>query len=183
VRREKIGANLPADTRAYEYGQGTASEGKGDRQTMRKSSAMDSKEVQKHESAFDAENNEVEDIELLDDIEISELIELMEVDDSVDTISQRLEEDDDSESVQRSYVNPRHMVPKAKKPRYISKRTFTSEETKEETTIVKSRWLISSCRSCGDIIRFRADQPQPPTCGKPQCIERFEERNKNKVAL
>ena len=186
MRKEKTGAVLLPDPGIYEYGEGTSNEGKRDRQTIGKNDPTDSKKDPNHESTLEAEGIEVEDIDLLDATEISELMEFMEADDSVDDISQSSEEDEDSENVQRLYVNPRQIVSRAKKPRYMSNRSYTSEdtgeETREETRVIKSRWLMSSCRSCGDIIRFRANQPKPPTCGRPQCIEKLEGRNKN-IAL
>jgi len=178
--REKMGTVPSSDTRAYEYGEGTASAGKRDRQTASKTGLMDPKEPQKHESALGAEYSIVEDIGSLDASEVKELVEFMEAGDSIDTIPQRSEEDDDSESVRRLYVNPRHIVPKGKNQRYTSKRTSVSEGT-EEGTRPTSRWRLSACRSCGSMIRFRSDELQPPTCGKPQCIEKFEERSKNRV--
>jgi hypothetical protein len=39
----------------------------------------------------------------------------------------------------------------------------------------KARWFITTCRYCGQMYRFRSDQPQPPTCGKQQCIMRSEQ--------
>ena len=181
MKREKIGTALASDTRAYEYGEGTTSMNKGGRQVMSKNVIMVSKEVQKHESALGAEHNTAEDIGTLDTTEIDELIEFMEVDDSANIIPQRLEEDDDTESVRRLYMNPKHIVPKAKGPKSTSTRAVVRKEREEETR-PKSRWLITACRFCGDMIRFRSDEPKPPTCGKPQCIERLEERNKNKMA-
>jgi hypothetical protein len=180
MRKERREAALPSDTRTYEYGEGAASERKGDKQTMSKTAVMASKEVQKRGSALGAEHNTAEDIGTLDASEINELVEFMETDDSADIKPQRLEEDDDSESVRRLYVNPKHIVPKAKKQKYTSTRAVVRREAEEETGS-KSRWLITACRSCGDMLRFRSDQPKPSTCGKPQCIERFEVRNKNKV--
>lgn len=44
----------------------------------------------------------------------------------------------------------------------------------------KSRWLITTCRYCGDMYRFRSDQAQPPTCGKQRCLVKFEELSRKK---
>ena len=179
MRREKTGTISPPDPGIYEYGEGTAKTDKKDGQTASETGAISPKGVPRHESGMREEYDKSEDIESLDAIDMSEPMEFMEADDLVETIPQSSEEDEDSENVQRLYMNPRHIAPKAKKPRYMPKRTIASEETREKTRVIKSRWLITSCRSCGDIIRFRANQPVPLTCGKPQCIERFEERNKS----
>ena len=148
---------------------------------MNKNTVMEAKVVEKNESALEEERTTDEDMDTLDAGTINELLEYMEGDDSADVIPQRPEEDDDSEVVQRLYVNPKHIVPKAKKPKYASTRAVARAEP-EEGTGPRSRWLITGCRSCGDMVRFRSDQPKPSTCGKPQCIEKFEERNRNKVA-
>jgi hypothetical protein len=54
----------------------------------------------------------------------------------------------------------------------------TMEEIEEKP---KNRWLITTCRYCGSIYRFRSDEPQPPTCGKPQCIMKFGESSRIKT--
>lgn len=45
----------------------------------------------------------------------------------------------------------------------------------------KSRWLITTCRYCGNMYRFRSDQIQPPTCERPKCVQRYEENSKKKL--
>jgi hypothetical protein len=51
----------------------------------------------------------------------------------------------------------------------------TYDETQEDRNF-KSRWLITTCRYCRNMFRFRSDQPKPATCGKPECVRKFEEK-------
>ena len=148
---------------------------------MSKNTTIELKVAEKKESASQEEYNTGEDTNTLDDSEINELIEYMEADDSSDVMTQHLDaEDDDSEVVQRLYVNPKHIVPKAKASKHKPMRVIAREEIEEDEG-PRGRWLVTGCRSCGDMVRFRSDQPKPLTCGKPQCVQKFEERNKNKA--
>jgi hypothetical protein len=182
MKKERMEAALLSDTKAHKYKEGATSESKEEKQTKDAAAVMSPAEDLQHESTLAAEDETPEDeapndIEILDASDVTELVEFMEADDSVDEIIYSSEEDEDSESVRTLYINPKHIIPKAKKPMPISTRASLDEET-EEGTGPTIRWLITGCRSCGDMVRFRSDQPKPPTCGRSQCVEKFEERSK-----
>ena len=65
------------------------------------------------------EKTEKEGIESLDASDVNEIVEFMKADDSVDEMSYRSDEDEDSEVVQRLYENPKYIVPKSKNPKQI----------------------------------------------------------------
>ena len=178
--KERTEAALFSEARAYEYEKGTANESKGEGRTKGATAVMPPEVAQEQKLTLEIKAEAIEDIGILDSSEANELMELMESDATIDDIRYRSDEDEDSEDIRTLTANPKRIVRKVEKSRSTSTRASINRDTKEETG-PKSRWLISACRSCGDMIRFRSDEPKPPTCGKPQCIERFEERNKNKM--
>lgn len=177
MRKERAEATLASEARAYGYEKGTASESKGERRTKGATAVMLPEVAQEQKSTLGTEEEAIEDIGVLDASEVDELMELMESDATIDDIRYRLDEDEDSEDVMALIANPKRIARKVKKSRSTSTRASIGKDTKEETQPMR-RWHLSSCRSCGILIRFRSDEPHPPTCGKPQCIERFEERRK-----
>jgi hypothetical protein len=175
--RERREAALASEARAYGYEKGTASESKGERRTMGATAVMPPGVAQEQKSTLKTEEETIEDIEVLYPSDVSELMEMMGPDSSLDSISYRSEEGEDSEDVRALTTNPKRIVRKAKKLVSTSTTASIGKDMEGGTQPMRT-WLLSACRSCGRMIRFRSDEPQPPTCGRPQCIERFEERSK-----
>ena len=156
---------------------GTASESKGERKSSGTTATMTPEVAQKEKSALGTEEEATEDIEVIDSSELNELMEMMEPDSSLEDIRYPSEEDEDSEDVMALTATPKRIARKTKKPVSKSVRAGIDRYTEEETRPMRV-WLLSACRSCGSMIRFLSDEPQPPTCGKPQCIKKFEEKSK-----
>ncbi|MFC1718112.1 hypothetical protein ACFL6S_30935 [Candidatus Poribacteria bacterium] len=169
MREERTEAALASETRAYGYEKGAG-------RTMG-AAVMTPEVAQEQESTLEMEEEAIGDIGVLDSSEVNELVDLMESDTALDDILYRSDEDEDSEDVRALNANPKRIVRKVKRLVSTSMRANIDRYTEEETRPLR-KWLLSACRSCGTMIRFRSDEPQPPTCGKPQCIERFEERSK-----
>ena len=129
---------------------------------------------------------EDEDIELTEEIdsdELSDILEDMEQEDTDDIASHLVkdEEDEESRNTRELMKYPEHRPsgPKSSK---------TKKETREDVSEgiegkPRTRWFMTTCLYCGNIYRFRSDEIQPPTCGRSQCIARFEERMKRKAAV
>ena len=159
---------------------GMTTENKGERKVMGATALMTPVVDQEQKSTLVAEEEAIEGIEIIDSSDFDDLMEMMEPDSSLDNIRYRSDEDEDSDDVRALNANPKRIVRKVKKSVPKSVRARTDRYTEEETRPMRI-WLLSACRSCGSMIRFRSDEPQPPTCGKPQCIERFEERSKTGI--
>ena len=118
----------------------------------------------------------------IDSDELSEVLEVMDLDDAVDVASDSPDdEDEESRSIQELLrysegIAKRAIVSEGKAME--EDMDEVTEEEEEERHRSRSHWLMTTCRYCGDIYRFRSDQVQPPTCGRPQCITKFEERSK-----
>lgn len=138
-------------------------------------------EVQVSKATSGAEGEESEMVEELDTDELVEALEFIFIgqDNSAEAASHSSEEDEESESVLEPFKDPVRVSRRAKKSRNAPVKINTTEEMEERP---RSRWLITTCRCCGNMFRFRSDQSQPPTCGKPECIRKFEERNREKSA-
>lgn len=126
------------------------------------------------------------DIDLTEEIdsdELSDLLEDMEQENTNDIVSHLANDEEDEESKNARglmrYSEYRSSTPKSSKFKKQTKEDV-SEGIEEKP---RTRWFMTTCLYCGDIYRFRSDQIQPPTCGKPQCIARFEERMKRKAAV
>ena len=122
---------------------------------------------------------EIDLTEVIDSDELLEMFDVMGMDDTAEVVAKLpREEDSDDEDPDGSLETLGSPV--IKKPTSRSRsRTRSVERVTEETEgELKSRWFITTCRYCGNIYRFRSDQPQPPTCGKPQCISKFEESSR-----
>jgi hypothetical protein len=176
MRKGRTEAVLPFDTMASEYEKEAVSESKEEKQTKSTAMVIASERVQERGSALGAEEETIEDIGALDVSEINELIEFTEADESFDNIPYRSEEEDDFESVRRLHVNPKYIV------RKVKRNAVVGEGKKKEEQRPRSRWFLTTCCYCGETFRFRSDEPQPPTCGEPQCIARFEERTRREAA-
>jgi len=127
----------------------------------------------------DEENDTEVQFDLTDEIdedEILEVLEYAEPGNPDDVVNYRPEEDEESEEVRELLRDPIRIVPRVKKARPRPTRVHLSETEEEEEVEIKprSRWLITTCRYCGNIYRFRSNEQKPPTCGKPQCIEKLE---------
>jgi hypothetical protein len=116
-------------------------------------------------------------LEELDSHGVSEALEFMELDNPIEIVGYRPEEDEESEDVQRPFRDPAHIVGRVTKSRVRSREREINGETEQKP---RSCWFITTCVYCGNIFRFRSDQPQPPTCGRPECIMRFEQRVREK---
>jgi hypothetical protein len=112
------------------------------------------------------------------DDESSEMLDEMDLDDVVDDFVDDLSEDEDDEDEDEESESVKGVL------RYseVMSMERNMSEAMEEEQSPRSRWLMTTCRYCGDIYRFRSDQPQPPTCGRAQCIAKFEERSRKEVA-
>ena len=137
---------------------------------------------------------EVQDLgtELIDEIEddeLSEITDSIDQDYMVNVVSDLLEKDnEESSGVQELTSYPEHKPERAVTSgnRRGAKKDMaenTSYENWETDQKPRVRWLMTTCLYCGDMYRFRSDQPQSPTCGNPRCIEKFEERMKRKLAI
>jgi hypothetical protein len=180
MRKERTEAALASEARTYEHEEGTASESKGKRRTKSPTAVMPPERTQGQESTLGTEEERTDDMVVLDSSEVNELMDLMGSDASLDDIRYRSDEDEDSGDARALAANPKRIVRKVEKPRSTSKRASTGKDIEEETRPMR-RWRLSACRSCGSMIRFRSDKPQPPTCEKPQCIKKFEERSKSSM--
>jgi len=118
--------------------------------------------------------------DLLDVIEqeeesIDEVIDLMKDEDDPETVQKLLKYSDDSKKATTTSV-----VLDTDEDDTVEEPVDVDEEIEQKP---KSRWLITTCRYCGNMYRFRSDQTQPPTCGRPKCVSRYEETSKKKAAL
>ena len=176
MRKERTEAVLVSEGRVHEYEKGTSNKSKGEGQ-MKSATAVAPPEVaQEQKSTLEIGGEATEDIGILDS---SEVDELMQSDPLLYDIRYHSNEDEDSEDVRALAANPKGIVRKVEKSRFTSTRVRINRDTTEETRLMR-RWLLSTCRSCGSMISFRSDEPHPPTCGKPQCVERFAERSKQR---
>jgi rubrerythrin len=141
------------------------------------------------------QEKEVTQEELDDDLsELLEAIEKDEIDEDIENnlLSEEDENIDDLKDDEESdeYENTRKIKTLLKQPRKKASHYKTSasrslnvgyDDSTDETPKLKSRWLLTTCRYCGTMYRFRTDEPQPPNCGKPQCVERFKEASKGQI--
>jgi hypothetical protein len=114
--------------------------------------------------------------------ELSEMLNDMDLDDTVDDVVDDLSEDEDDEDEDEDEDEGSVSVAEIIRYSEVTSMERDMTEVMEREERPRSRWLMTTCRYCGDMYRFRSDQPQPPTCGKPQCIAKFEERSKKEVA-
>ena len=175
--KERTEAALASEAKVYGYKKGMVNEGKGERRAAGAAAVMLKEVAQEQESTSGTKEEAFEDIEVLDSSDVNELMDLMESDTSLDDIRYHSDEDEDSEDVRVLTANPKRIVRKVEKSRATSTGASIGKDTEGETRPM-NQWLLSACRSCGTMIRFRSDEPKPPTCGKPQCVQRFEERSK-----
>jgi|GEM_PF-1885582 len=129
------------------------------------------------------EDEDIDITEEIDSDELSDLLEDIEQEDTNDIVSHLSDDGEDEESKNtRELMKYSEYRPSTPKSSRVKKQTKegVSERIEEKP---RTRWLMTTCLYCGDIYRFRSDQIQPPTCGKPQCTARFEERMRNKVAV
>ena len=152
--------------------------------------------IEKQESESDiamelAEEPEVTEADVeIDSEELSDLLEVIEQEEeSIDEVIDLIKDEDEPEDIKKllKYSDDDSTV-KVVTPEIPDIDSETEEDEAVEVVEEfehkpKSRWLITTCRYCGDMYRFRSDQTQPPTCGRPKCISRFEEINKKKAAL
>jgi hypothetical protein len=113
--------------------------------------------------------------EEINEDEILEVLEYGEPGNPDDIVNYRPEDDDEeSEGVRELLRDPIRIAPSRKKPRFSSMR-IPSRNTEEDNIDQrpKSRWLITTCRYCGNMYRFRSSEQRPPTCGKPQCLAKL----------
>ena len=93
-----------------------------------------------------------------------------------------MEEIEEAEEAMEEIVQ----MPKKRYNRYIRSggRDNIVEEGRETMEEVaqrpKNRWLITTCRYCGQMYRFRSEEPQPLTYGKAQCIMKLAESGAGK---
>jgi hypothetical protein len=131
----------------------------------------------------DLEDEDIELTEEIDSDELSDILEDMDQEGTDDIASHLLKDEEDEESRNArelmKYSGNRPSRPKSSKVKKGTKEDV-SEGIEEKP---RTRWFMTTCLYCGNIYRFRSDQIQPPTCGKPQCTARFEERMRNKVAV
>jgi rubrerythrin len=117
--------------------------------------------------------------EVIDSDELLEMFDVMGVDDTAEVVAKfpRVEDSDDEDS-ERSQELLRSPTIRRPKPRPKSRARSVERVTEETEGAPRSRWFMTTCRYCGNIYRFRSDQLQPPTCGRPQCISKFEESSR-----
>ncbi len=118
----------------------------------------------------------------LDSDELSEVLDFMKPDNPADIVSYRPDEDEETDGIQEPFRYPRQVSGRKKKStqKAIEDRGSGSREETEQK--LKSRWFITTCRYCGNMFRFPSDQPQPSTCGRPDCILKEESRKRETVA-
>jgi hypothetical protein len=131
----------------------------------------------------DPEDEDIELTEEIDSDELSDILEDLEQEDTDDIASHLVKDEEDEESRNTrglmKYSEHRPSRPKSSKIKREAKEDV-SEDIEEKP---RTRWFMTTCLYCGNIYRFRSDQIQPPTCGNPQCVARFEERMKKKAAV
>ena len=109
---------------------------------------------------------------------LSEMLKGMELEDTVDYVvdDPSEDEDDENEDEDEGSESVEEMLIYSE---VTAMERYMTEVTEEQRP--RSRWFITTCRYCGEIYRFRSEEPQPPTCGKPQCIMKLEESSKKKA--
>jgi hypothetical protein len=113
--------------------------------------------------------------EEIDEDEILEVLEYSEPGNPNDIVNYRPEDDDESEGVRELLRDPIRIAPSGKKPRLRAMKIPLRETADDDADQrPKSRWLITTCRYCGSMYRFRSSEQRPPTCGKPQCLTKLE---------
>jgi rubrerythrin len=121
----------------------------------------------------------------IDSDDLSEILDIMGMDDAVDVIAgiPRELEDEDSANFQEllrysdSSASGKATAKSRKRRKDMVEDTMEDMEEKP-----RFRRLVVTCRYCGRLYSFRTDQPQPPTCGSPQCITKLEGHSKDKLA-
>jgi hypothetical protein len=133
------------------------------------------------EAEMEDDDSEVDVILDLDSEGASDVFDFMEPADPMDLVSRRSEEDDESEPNQEPFISPTRIARKLKVPKAKSSASeYRLPEERETEVSAKSRWLLTTCRYCFRMYRFRSDEPEPLTCGAPQCLEKFRERQNSK---
>jgi len=131
-------------------------------------------------SKVELEEEEVGTELTIDSNELGEVLNFMDLDDPVDVIADS-PEDEESRNVQEMLRYSRESVRGIMNLGVTPMEGDMIEVMEERGQRPKNRWLITTCRYCGEIYRFRSEEPQPPTCGKPQCIMKLEESSKKKA--
>ena len=182
MKKEILEGGTPSRRRGSKTGSGRA--GQSDMKNSAKSTAGETildDAVQIPD--VDLEDEDIELTEEIDSDELSDMLEDMEQEGTDDIASHLLKDEEDEESRNTrelmKYSERRPSRPKSSKVKKGTKEDV-SEAIEEKP---RTRWFMTTCLYCGNIYRFRSDEIQPPTCGKPQCIARFEERMKKKVAV
>lgn len=182
MKKEVLEGERPSRRRGSKTGSGRAKQ--SDRKNSPKRTAGETildDDVQI--SDMDLEDEDMELTEEIDGDELSDILEDMEQEDTDDIASHLLKDEEDEESNNTrglmKYSEHRPSRPKSSKAKKET-REDVSEGIEEKP---RTRWFMTTCLYCGNIYRFRSDEIQPPTCGKPQCVARFEERMKNRVAV
>ncbi len=184
MKKGVLESGSPSRRRGSETGLRKA--GKSDRKNSAKMTAVETvsdDDTQVSDVDLEDEDIDMDLTEEIDSDELSDLLEDMDQEDTNDIVSHLADDEEDEESRNArelmKYSGHRSSIPKGSKIRKQTKEDV-SEGIEEKP---RTRWFMTTCLYCGDIYRFRSDQIQPPTCGKPQCIARFEERTKRKVAV
>jgi len=184
MKKEVLEGGSPSRRRGSKTG--SAKAGKNDRKNSAKMTAGETlldDDTQISDVTLEDEDIDMDLTEEIDSDELSDLLEDMEQEDTNDIVSHLSDDGEDEESKNArelmKYSEYRSSTPKSSKVKKQTKEGV-SEGTEGKA---RTRWFMTTCLYCGDIYRFRSDQIQPPTCGKPQCIARLEERMRNKVAV
>ena len=131
----------------------------------------------------DLEDEDMELTEEIDSDELSDMLEDMEQE-GTDDIASRLAKDEEDEGSRSTRELMKYSEHRPSRPRGTKVKKETKEDLSEPIEEKpRTRWFMTTCLYCGNIYRFRSDEIQPPTCGKTQCIARFEERMKKKAAV
>jgi hypothetical protein len=131
----------------------------------------------------DLEDEDIELTEEIDSDELSDILEDMEQEGTDDIVSHLVKDEEDEES-RNTRELMKYSEHRPSRPKSLKVRKETREDVSEGMEKKpRTRWFMTTCLYCGNIYRFRSDEIQPPTCGKPQCIARFEERMRKKAAV